>query len=116
MPHIKLSETRKFELFESLTGYAYDSDLKSGGISYLEAVNDEHKLSTCHTSDMFYFVIEDSAIFQVGGKKYSVSDKDLVIIPKNTEYGYKGTFKYVLFMSPPFSEGCETRTNISIDD
>ncbi len=112
----KLSEATKFGLFGTLSGHSYNASLTSGEVSYLEADDGEHKLSTCHTSDLFYFVIEGQGKFMVGGERFPVNATDVIVVPKNTEYGYKGSFRYVLFMTPPFTEGCETRTNRSIDE
>lgn len=113
--HFKRKNADKFELFGSLTGYAYNTaeDYSGCGIAYLEAVNDEHLLSTCHTSDLFYYIIDGEAEFNIAGKRFFAKATDAVLVPKNTEYGYKGTMKYVLFMSPAFTEGCETLTDTS---
>ncbi|MGE0252149.1 MAG: cupin domain-containing protein [Dongiaceae bacterium] len=109
---------QKFELFGELTGYAYNSaeDYPGACVSYLETQGGEHKLSTCHTSDLFYYIIEGEAEFSVGGKLFKVKATDAVLVPKNTEFGYAGKMKYILFMSPSFTEGCETRTDKSIYD
>jgi mannose-6-phosphate isomerase-like protein (cupin superfamily) len=114
--HFTKDGAYKFDLFGQLTGYAYNSaeDHPDCCISYLETSGGEHKLSTCHTSDLFYYIIEGEAEFSVGGKIFSVKATDAVLVPRETEYGYSGKMKYVLFMTPSFTDGCETRTEKSM--
>ena len=114
--HFTRDAAYKFDLFGQLTGYAYNSaeDYPHACVSYLETEGGEHKLATCHTSDLFYYIIDGEGEFSVGGTLFKVRATDAVLVPKNTEYGYAGKMKYVLFMSPAFTEGCETRTEKSI--
>lgn len=116
--HFKRDDAYKFELFGELTGYAYnsDEDYPNACVSYLETYGGEHKISNCHTSDLFYYIIEGNGEFYVGGERFKVGPTDAVLVPKNTDYGYVGKMKYVLFMTPSFTEGCETRTDKSIND
>ncbi len=116
--HFTREGAYKFDLFGQLTGYAYNSseDHADCCVSYLETHGGEHKLSTCHTSDLFYYIIEGDGEFSVGGKIFGVKATDAVLVPKETKYGYSGKMKYVLFMSPSFKEGCETRTEKSMYD
>ena len=116
--HFTRDGAYKFDLFGQLTGYAYNSaeDHPDCCISYLETSGGEHKLSTCHTSDLFYYIIEGAGEFSVGGKIFKVNATDAVLVPRETEYGYSGKMKYVLFMTPSFTEGCESRTDKSMYD
>ena len=109
-------DARAFGLFGKLTGHAYKLRENGSpcGLSTMETTGGEHCLSTCHTSDMYFYIIDGEADFSVGGELFPVKASDVVWVPKNTEYGYAGKLRYVLFMSPAFSEGCETRTEKSI--
>ena len=114
--HFTKADAVPFELFGQLTGYEYNSAAEHPDccLSYLETQGAEHKLSTCHTSDLFYYILDGEADFSVGGKLFSVKATDAVLVPKGTTYGYAGTMKYVLFMTPAYTDGCETRTDKSI--
>ena len=116
--HFTRDAAHKFELFGKLTGYAYNgaADYASCCVSYLETTGGEHKLSTCHTSDLFYYIIAGTGEFSVAGKIFPVKATDAVLVPKNTEHGSSGKLKYVSFMAPSFTEGCETRTEKSMYD
>lgn len=116
--HFSRDDAEKFELFGQLKGYAYNSHDDHAGccVSYLETYGGEHKLAKCHTSDLFYYIIEGTGRFSVNGEQFDVKATDAILVPKNTEYGYDGKMKYVLFMTPSFTEGCETRSDKSMHD
>ena len=107
----------QFDLFGQITGWAYNSAeaFPRADLSYLET-SGEHKLSTNTVSDLYYYILEGEATFVVGGERLQVKATDAVLVPKHTEYGYFGTIKYLLFMTPAFTEGCEIRTDISPRD
>jgi hypothetical protein len=107
-------KSEKFELFGELKGHAYNSheQFPRACISYLEA-DGEHKLSTCLTSDLYYYILSGEGEFAVGGERFKVKATDAVLVPKNTEYGYFGKMNYVLFMTPSFTPECEIRSDRS---
>lgn len=110
----------EFELFGKLKGHAFwgADKFARANISYLETLSEtsEHKLSTCHTSDLIYYIIEGEGEFCVDKKIFKVKSGESVLVPKETEYGYIGKMKYVLFLTPAFTEGCETRTERSLNE
>lgn len=114
--HFTKEKAFKFDLFGNIAGYEYNSaaDHAECCLTYLETSGGDHKLSICHTSDLFYYIIEGEGKFSVDGKIFPVQATDAVLVPKETEYGYTGTMKYILFMTPSFTEGCETRSEKSI--
>lgn len=107
-----------FELFGQVKGWAYNQagDHPDCCLSYLEVQGHDHNLSTCHTADLYYYIIEGAGEFSVAGQRFAVAAADAILVPRGTEYGYRGTMKYVLFMAPAYTEGCETRTERTIDD
>ena len=52
--------------------------------------------------DRIYFILSGKGIFWINGKEYSVSEGDLVFIPKETPYNIIGKMKYFLVNSPAF--------------
>lgn len=113
--HYTRKAANSFELFGELKGFSYNShdQFPRACVSYLEA-DGEHKLSTCLTSDLFYYIITGEGEFMVGGERFKVAATDAVLVPKNTEYGYFGKMSYVLFMTPSFTPDCEIRSERSM--
>jgi len=89
----KISES--YSVFNFLT--ADDSDNVS--IAVGDATN--HDEITRTNNDRAYFVIEGEIIVNSNlmGKA-----GDVIFIPSNTEYSFKGTFKAVIVNSPPFKK------------
>jgi hypothetical protein len=94
-------QAQPFELFGTIHGHSYQGahPWTSGEVVYLEMVRGE-----C------------TGEFAVGQERFGVKPTDVVRIPKETPFGYRGTMKYLLFMTPSFVQGCETRTEQSAFD
>ncbi|MFH1142612.1 MAG: hypothetical protein V1695_02770 [Candidatus Uhrbacteria bacterium] len=65
----------------------------------------DHKETTNTTSDRVYYVL---------GGEMVVNDQlakkgDVVFVPANTEYNFKGSFETVLVNAPPFKSGNESK-------
>ena len=88
----KISDT--YSILNLLT--AQDSDKISIAIS----TADNHKETTSTTSDRVYYILEGN--ININGEK--AEQGDVVFIPANTEYTFKGTFKAILINSPPFKK------------
>ena len=88
----KISDT--YSILNLLT--AQDSDKISIAIS----TADNHKETTSTTSDRVYYILEGN--ININGEK--AKQGDVVFIPSNTEYTFKGIFKAILINSPPFKK------------
>ncbi|MFA7718124.1 MAG: hypothetical protein WC875_05395, partial [Candidatus Absconditabacterales bacterium] len=73
----------------------------SVGISTAE----NHNETTKTTSDRVYYILEGELI---ANDSLSAKKGDVVFIPGNTEYNFKGNFKAILVNSPAFKVGNET--------
>ena len=73
---------------------AKDSDKLSVAISIAK----DHKEVTKTTSDRIYFVLEG----EIQANNLVAKEGEVVFVPANTEYEFKGAFKAVLINSPPF--------------
>ncbi len=55
-----------------------------------------------HECDFTYYVLSGEGYFLVEDQKYSCETGNLIIIPKNTKFTYKGKLKMLLVVTPPF--------------
>ena len=87
--------TDSYSVFNFLT--ADDSDKVS--IAVGSAIN--HDETTKTNSDRAYFVLEGELIVN---NNLIGNPGDVVFIPSNVQYNFKGTFKAVIVNSPPFKK------------
>ncbi len=89
----KISDS--YSVFNFLT--AEDSDKISVGCS--QANN--HNETTLINSDRAYFILEGEIIIN---NNLIGKPGDVIFIPSNTQYNFKGTFKAAIVNSPPFKK------------
>ncbi len=91
------ASVRKISDSYSVANYLTAAD--SGRVSLAVSIARDHKETTETSSDRAYFILEgemivnDNLVGQAG---------DVIYIPANTEYNFKGTFKTVIVNSPAF--------------
>lgn len=68
----------------------------------------DHDETTKTMSDRAYFVLEGEII--VNGKLRG-GPADIIFIPENTEYSFKGSFKAIIINSPPFKKAVEDKAS-----
>jgi mannose-6-phosphate isomerase-like protein (cupin superfamily) len=99
--------------FNKTTGYEFDrGDVKGFSFNTKDQfARMSAALFTCHgkhpdmknsSSDRVYFVIEGRGEFNIDGEKFIVNKEEIIIVPKNTRYSYKGDMKCLLVNSPAF--------------
>jgi len=96
----KISDS--YSVINFLTGE--DSDKLSVAVSFAE----NHEETTKTTSERAYFVLEGELIVN----NLVAKKGDVIFVPANTEYSFKGSFKAVLINSPPFKKSNESITEI----
>ena len=89
--------------WEGLEGRAYNSkeDFKNASAAYFK-VNGEHGKVKSKLCDRVYYVIDGNGRFIINGKTIKVRKTDVVIVPKNTPYNYKGKMTLLLVHTPAF--------------
>jgi len=75
----------------------------------LLSVNGFHGRTKNKTNDRIYYVIEGVGEFIIEDKTISVKSTDVVIIPKNTLYDFKGNMKLFLVHTPAFDRENEVK-------
>ena len=103
----KLKDAHKFG-WKGLKGWAYNSnvDFENASAAYFE-VNGAHGKVKTTKSDRIYLVLEGTGEFIINEKVMKVEKMDVIIVPKNTYYDYKGKMKLFLVHCPAFDENAE---------
>jgi mannose-6-phosphate isomerase-like protein (cupin superfamily) len=58
-------------------------------------------------SDRVYVVLNGTGSFDIDGRTHTVGEKDVVFLPKNTAYSYRGVMELFLVHAPGFREGTD---------
>ncbi len=103
----KLKDAYKFG-WKGLKGWAYNSkdDFRNASAAYFE-ISGTHGRTKSKISDRIYLVLDGSGKFTIGEKTIQVKKMDVIIVPKNTPYDYKGKMKLYLVHSPAFDQSKE---------
>lgn len=96
--------------WEGLKGWAYNSkeDFANSSAAYFEVDGAHGKVKTTK-SDRVYLVLEGSGEFIINDKTIQVEKTNVVIVPKNTPYNYKGKMKLFLVHCPAFDQDAEIK-------
>ncbi len=94
---------RAFEV-NGIRGHAVTgpSENPHGGVA-LMSVNGSHGAVMDRVSYRTYVVKEGTGFFTIGGIDREVREDDVIIVPPNTKYDFRGTMKLVAFFTPPFN-------------
>lgn len=87
--------------WNGLNGWAYNSkdEFKNASAAYFE-IDERHGKVRNRLSDRIYFVLDGIGEFIIDDKVVSVKKSDVIIIPKNTPYDYRGKMKLFLVHTP----------------
>ncbi|RJQ24853.1 hypothetical protein C4577_06945 [Candidatus Parcubacteria bacterium] len=108
---IKYSFNEAFPFgWSGIKGWAYNSkgDFSGASAAVFEVDGAHGKVQTS-LSDRIYYVIEGRGEFFVGKEVVPVRSTDVVIIPRDTEYDYKGEIKLFLVHTPAYDDEYEIR-------
>ncbi len=105
----ELKKAKRFG-WNGLKGWVYNSkeEFKNSSAAYFEVDGSHGKVKTT-LSDRVYFVIEGKGEFIINRKVIPVRKSDVVIVPKNTAYDYKGKMKLFLVHAPAFDAEFEEK-------
>jgi len=91
---LKVGRVRRFAMTANAVRLTWD-------VAILD-VNGAHGSVKDLVSDRFYIVTEGSGYFLIEGVEHQVDVDDVVVIPRNTVYDFRGVMRLVVFCSPPF--------------
>lgn len=87
-------------------GYIVDNYLsKEDNIGYSIVrthLDGSHPFMKNTVSNRTYYLIHGSAIFYLEDEKINLIEGEMLVIPKNTKYAFKGKFDAILVDSPAF--------------
>lgn len=55
-----------------------------------------------HKCDFIYYVLEGEGYFEINGQKENFIKEDLIVIPTESKFTYKGKCKMLLITTPAF--------------
>ncbi len=98
----ELKNAKKFG-WNGLKGWAYNSkeEFKNASAAYFE-VDGNHGKVRNKLSDRIYFVLDGKGEFIINDKTIPVKKSDVIVVPKNTPYDYRGKMKLFLVHTPAF--------------
>ncbi len=87
-------------------GYIVDNYLtKEDNMGYSVVrthLNGKHPYMKNISSNRTYYLINGSAIFYFEDQRITLKDGEMLVIPKNTKYAFKGKFDAILIDHPAF--------------
>jgi len=103
------NEARPFS-WEGIEGQAYwtKDDFANASAATFHVTGKHGKVQSS-VSDRIYFVLSGHGEFIINDEIVPVSEKDVVIIPKNTPYDYQGTMDLFLVHTPAYDKSGEVK-------
>jgi mannose-6-phosphate isomerase-like protein (cupin superfamily) len=92
----------KLKIKKPMKIHVYDFGTKKYDAALI-GINGNHGKVKALKSDRIYFILSGKGIFEVAGKKLTVSKGDLVFVPKKTPYNIIGKMRFFLVNSPAFN-------------
>ena len=95
---------------KELKGWQYNTkeDFKNASAFYFE-IDGTHGKVKSTLNDRVYFIIGGEGEFVIDGKVIPVKKFDVIIVPKNTPYSYKGKLKAFLVHTPAFDPAFDVK-------
>lgn len=95
-------KARKFG-WEGIEGWAYISkdDFPNMTCSYIVVTGVHGKIKSS-VNDRIYYIIRGEGEFVINDRTVKVRESDVIVIPRNTAYDYRGNMEMLLVNSPAF--------------
>ena len=87
---------------EGFNGYSYNIESENISIDFEDSFKGHDKYTMNKKSESIYYIVEGNGIFKIENEIFKVEKGDIVQIPANTIFVYKGKMKLLLIMNPPF--------------
>ena len=98
----KISNKPDFEEKNYFKGYFLNTNRQDVGIDYIEMENG-HKYFQVETKSIrIYYILDGKGIACINERIYDIEQGDIIEIPTNTEFAFKGKLKMIEIMNPPF--------------
>ena len=95
-----------------LTGFTYPLKHSGAEVSYIDCFY-EHDNYCTYQKPFIYYIIEGKGRYKIGNDIINVEAGDLIEIPANTDFTYKGKMKILLIIQDKFdcALSADTRKN-----
>mgnify|MGYP001142051761 CR=1 FL=1 len=105
----KLKDAFKFS-WKGLKGWVYNSkeDFSNASAVYFKVTGSHGRVKTL-ISDRVYLVLKGRGHFIINKEVIPVKKTDVIIVPKNTPYDYKGKMELFLVHVPAFDQKKEIK-------
>ena len=105
----ELKNAKKFG-WNGIKGWEYNSknDFKNASVAYFE-VDGSHGKIRNKSNDRIYYVLEGEGEFIINEKIIFAKKSDVIIIPKNNSYDYRGKMKLFLVHTPAFDANSDEK-------
>lgn len=90
---------------KGLSGYCYPLDSKEISITLEDCFKGHDKYCKNPKHTMFYYILEGDGVFSINGTPKKVEQGDIVEIPANTEFVFKGNMKVLFINTPAYQKG-----------
>ncbi len=114
---INFDKDKSIEVEKGYTVDNYLSKENNMGYSIVRThLDGKHPFMKNINSNRTYYFINGSATFVVENEKINVSEGEMLVIPKNTKYAFKGKFTAMLVDCPAFDPNDDVIYDEVIDD
>ena len=72
------------------------------GVCLIETKKGHETTIVEHLCDFIYYILEGKGHFEINGQKESFVKDDLIVIPADSKFTYKGNCKMLLITTPAF--------------
>lgn len=97
-----LPEEKSFEV-EDILGFAYSDARNNQNVEAMRIIVDGHSgKATTGEHDRVYLVLVGEGEFTIAGDTFSVVKDDVVVLPKNTDYDYRGSMELFEVNAPAY--------------
>ena len=109
----KKSSKPDFEENNFFKGYYLNVMRQDVGVDYIEMESGHQFYQKEAKSIHIYYVLDGKGVVCINEHKYGIEQGDIIEIPINTEFAFKGKLKMIEIMNPPFDINTHTNTRIN---
>ena len=87
---------------DGLNGYNCELECKNISITLEDVYKGHEKYAKNIKSYSIYYITEGAGVFKINEEVYEVTKGDIIEIPPNSNFVFKGQMKLLLIMNPPY--------------
>ena len=109
----KINNEPDFETKNCFKGYYLNNGSKSADVYLIEMESGHEFYQKERKSIHIYYILQGDGIACINGNIYNIEKGDIIEIPVDIEFAFKGKMKLIEIMDPPFepSTHIDTRKN-----